>query len=262
MADARESGVRLKTPVFSVRAAVMLATPQTIRCEQVAHATPGPLRVVPDVADTIVVIGALGDLTLGNLSARLRASPTHDELQDALRIPSIAAIIIEDRRIALAPDGPLHAIRRERPKVPAIVVDDDGSALVARALHKAGACRAFGPRRARLDQAAVFAHEAATKAEINRRVLDARAVEWDLTPREAELTYLASMILSRDRVKELFRARGFDAQLGSAMATRRVRRRCVPQRSWVCRQRRTLDGRWTRRRASGRRGSRRNRSSG
>lgn len=63
-----------------------------------------------------------------------------------------------------------------------------------------------------------FADDLSMQADLRRRVLDARALAWRLTPREAELTWLASMIVSRERVVRLFNGGGFPAQLKAARA--------------------------------------------
>jgi DNA-binding CsgD family transcriptional regulator len=50
---------------------------------------------------------------------------------------------------------------------------------------------------------ATFVDEALLRADLDRRLLDSRSLEWGLTPREAELVWLCSMVLPRERVEQL-----------------------------------------------------------
>lgn len=193
------------------------ATPRSIRRELVRELTAGGFRRVPAPtgrhADVVLVVSALKELTIEG--STLCVDPSEQQAcERAHLVPSIAALIVDGAAAALEDGGVTEAIRSERPDTPILVVNAHLSGETVGRLRLIGA-QSIGPSTECQRAAMQFADLARAAAQVRRRTLDARAVAWSLTPREAEIAWLASMVTSLPRAEQLFAGGGFRTQLSS-----------------------------------------------
>jgi len=189
----------------------MRLTPMSIR--RTAALLEPRLGRVPDVTDTIIVASGAADFVPADFvhtsAAQILvldfASSSEQGLRTSETIRSIAAIIVDTVAAARSPEGLLARIRAERPEAPVMVLAPNVDHVAASSMARRGfVCTAGNlPPFELARRGAAFVDEALLRADLDRRLLDARSLEWGLTSREAELVWLCSMILPRARVERL-----------------------------------------------------------
>lgn len=190
------------------------ATPRGIRRALVRGATNDRLARVPQGPDTIVVVGAMENLVVPEDAKILRTRGTGAvSLAAICAAASVAAIIVDASTHAIDLDGVLGPLRAERPDTPVLaLLAREPRSTDARQMALSGIAYVSGGRAELCAAAFAFADDMLMQHDLRRRALEVRALGWELTPRETELAWLASMIVSRERVRALF-GRAFDKHL-------------------------------------------------
>lgn len=193
----RSSGTRLNI------SSIARSTPSAAYRELVRGATSGPLLRVPTIPDTVIVVG---DLRIPLPVLDVRRVAVDDAEAACSSASNIVAVVGVGIEAALG--STIEQLRDERRELPILVLDAHVSPAHRRTLAQRGVSCAIAGTRADLDvQTRAFVDESRVEADIQRRVLDARAIDWKLSDAQAELAWLCSMILPRKRVEQFFQYR-------------------------------------------------------